>query len=76
MLCVSLNKASDEECIQKCDVLCWAEGTRDAMQDEQASNAVQTKMPGNAREVQRETGAGAYCLPENGQKVSNDGTRD
>jgi hypothetical protein len=41
---LSLNKLSDEECIQKCDVLQWAKGIGNAVQDEQNSCSMPAEM--------------------------------
>ncbi|KAK8706340.1 hypothetical protein V6N13_049909 [Hibiscus sabdariffa] len=59
--------------LKKCDVLHWAKGVRNAVQDERDCGSVPVEMRGNARKVLRETGTGAYCISENGQEVSDDG---
>lgn len=41
---LSLTNPSDEGHIQKHNVLCWAEGFGNAVQDEQTSSSMQTEM--------------------------------
>ena len=73
---LSLTISSDEERIQKHNVLYWAKGTGNAIQNEQNSISVQAEMRDNARKVHRKIRAGSYCISENGQEVPDAATRD